>query len=244
MVVEGLQNEQAIRKGVGVDQPNTLRWVSQSHKDEIVTYFWESSVREIFFVSGIITMRENKEKTVTSGDEDVAAPLVVPVTSVQGGKRKSKSISSAMDLDDLSSRRGAKKQKPVKTPIPKVLKFTPPTVNLDNSPVDVELVQTVYLVQTDLPPPSAKNSRKPSPFEPSNHPSNLVLDENYTWRTFKGIVANHEVNECYNMSVREFERFGIHDIFKVVFCLSLCVLCFVCLFYIYIYIYILTSIRP
>ena len=28
------------------------------------------------------TMRENKEKTVTSGDEDVAAPLVVPVTSV------------------------------------------------------------------------------------------------------------------------------------------------------------------
>ena len=54
-------------------------------------------------------MRENKEKTMTNGDEDVAAPLVVPVTSVQGGKRKSKSISSAVDLDDLPSRRGAKK---------------------------------------------------------------------------------------------------------------------------------------
>ena len=44
-------------------------------------------------------MRENKEKTVTSGDEDAVAPPVVPVTFVQGGKRKSKSISSAMDLE-------------------------------------------------------------------------------------------------------------------------------------------------
>ena len=171
-------------------------------------------------------MRENKEKTVTSGDEDVATPPVVPVTSVQGGKRKSKSISSAMDLDDLSSRRGAKKQKPVKTPIPKVLKFTPPTVNLDNSPVDVELVQTVYLVQTDLPPPSAKNSRKPSSSEPSDRPSNLVLDENYAWRTFKGIVTDNEVNDCYNMSVREFERSGIHDLFKVSFAHPCVVLCY------------------
>ena len=39
---------------------------------------------------------------------------------------------------------------------------------------------------------------------------------------FKGIVTDHEVNECYNMSVREFERFGIHDLFKVVFRSSLC----------------------
>ena len=54
-------------------------------------------------------MRENKEKTVTSGDEDVAAPPVVPITSVQGRKRKSKSIFSAVDLDDLPSCRGAKK---------------------------------------------------------------------------------------------------------------------------------------
>ena len=53
-------------------------------------------------------MREKKEKTVTSGDEDAAAPQVA---SVQPGKRKSKTISSAVDLDDLPSRRGPKKQK-------------------------------------------------------------------------------------------------------------------------------------
>ena len=175
-------------------------------------------------------MRENKEKTVTSGDEDVAAPLVVPVASVQGGKRKSKSISSAVDLDDLPSRRGAKKQKPVKAPIPKVPKFIPPTVNLDEPPVDVEPVQTVHPVQTD-PPPSAKNSRKPSPSEPSDRPSNLVLDENYAWRTFKGIVTNNEVNECYNMSVREFEHSGIHDLFKVSFVRPCVVLCSLIIFF-------------
>ena len=182
-------------------------------------------------------MRENKEKTVTSGDEDVAAPPVVPVTSVQGGKRKSMSISSAVDLDDLPSRRGAKKQKPIKTSIPKVPKFTPLTVNLDDPFVDLEPIQTVHPIQIDLPPPSVKNSHKPSPSKPSDRPSNLVLDESYAWRTFKGIVTDHEVNECY-MSVREFERSGIHDLFKVVFCSSLCVCVCVCVcvcFYYYIY---------
>ncbi|XP_030934242.1 uncharacterized protein LOC115959795 [Quercus lobata] len=33
---------------------------------------------------------------------------------------------------------------------------------------------------------------------------------------FKGIVTDREVNECYNMSVKEFERSGIHDVFKAI----------------------------
>ena len=33
----------------------------------------------------------------------------------------------------------------------------------------------------------------------------------------RGIVIDNEVNECYNMSVKEFERSGIHDLFKVNF---------------------------
>ena len=123
-------------------------------------------------------MRENKEKTVTSGDEDVAAPPLVQVASIQAGKRKSKPISSAMDLDDLPSCRGPKKQKSGKTSLPKVPKFVPPIVNLDEPLVDVEPVQTVHPVQSD-PPPPPKASRKPSSFEPSDRPSNLVLDESY-----------------------------------------------------------------
>ena len=155
---------------------------------------------------------------MTSGDEDVAAPTG-KVASVQAGKRKSKPISSAVDLDDLPSRRGHKKQKSTKTSLPKVPKFVPPTVNLDEPLVDVKPVQTVHPVQSDPPPPKA--SRKPSPSEPTNRPSNLVLDEGYAWRTFKGIVTEREVNECYNMSVKEFECSGIHDLFKVSFFLVL-----------------------
>ena len=119
-----------------------------------------------------------------------------------------------MDLDDLPSRRGPKKQKPSKTSLPKVPKFAPLTMNLDDPLVDVEPVQTIHPIQTDPPPPPAKASRKPSLSKPSDRPSNLVLDEGYAWRTFKGIVTEREVNECYNMSVKEFERSGIHDLFK------------------------------
>ena len=60
---------------------------------------------------------------MTSWDEDVAAPPTVQVASVQAGKRKSKPISNAVDLDDLPSRRGPKKQKSTKTSLPKVPKL-------------------------------------------------------------------------------------------------------------------------
>nr|POF08449.1 hypothetical protein CFP56_40513 [Quercus suber] len=95
------------------------------------------------------TMRENKEKTITSRDEDDTAPPVVQKTSIQTRKRKSKSISSVVDLDDLPSHRGPKKLKPVKASLPKVPKFTPPTVDLDDPPTNVEPVQTVHPIQTD-----------------------------------------------------------------------------------------------
>ena len=160
-------------------------------------------------------MRENKEKTITSGDKDATAPPVVQKTFVQTGKRKSKSISSVVDLDDLPSRRGPKKQKPGKASLPKVPKFTPPMVDLDDPLVDAELVQTVHPVQTDPTPPPAKTPHKPHPSEPSKRPSNLVLDKSYAWRTFKGIITDNEVNECYNMSVKEFEYSSIYDLFKV-----------------------------
>ena len=169
----------------------------------------------ISLVTGITIMRENKEKTITNGDKDATAPPVVQKTFVQTRKRKSKSIFSAVDLDNLPSRRGPKKQKPGKASLPKVPKFTPLTVDLDETLVGVEPVQIVHPIQTNPTPPPAKTPHKPHPSKPSNRPSNLVLDESYAWRTFKGIDTNNEVNECYNMSMKEFECSGIHDLFKV-----------------------------
>ena len=66
----------------------------------------------VFFAIGIATMKENKEKAVTSGDEDVqvqddTTPSVVQKPAAQTGKRKT--ISSSVNLGDLPSRQGSKK---------------------------------------------------------------------------------------------------------------------------------------
>ena len=120
-----------------------------------------------------------------------------------------------MDLGDLPSRQGLKKQKPSKTPLPKVPKFTPLTVDLDNPMVNVAPVQTVPPVQSENLPLPTKASHRAHTSKPSKHPPNLVLEEGYAWKTFKGIITDNEVNSCYNMSVRNFERSAIHDLFKV-----------------------------
>ena len=126
-------------------------------------------------------MKENKDKAVTSGDEDVqvqadTTPSVVQKPASQTRKRKT--ISSFVNLGDLPSRRGSKKPKPSKNPLPKVPKFTSPTVDLDEPMINVVPLQTIPPVQTD-PPPPAKTSRRPHPSEPSKQSPNLVLDEGY-----------------------------------------------------------------
>ena len=80
--------------------------------------------------------------------------------------------------------------------------------------VNVVPIQTIPPIQTN-PPPPIKALRKAHPSEWSERPPNLALDESYTQRTFKGIITNNEVNSCYNMSVKDFERSAIHDLFKV-----------------------------
>ena len=86
-------------------------------------------------------------------------------------------------------------------------------VDLDDLVINVVPVQTILPVQADPPSPT-KTSRKTHPSE-SKQPPNLVLDEGYAWRMFKGIITDNEVNSCYNMSVKDFERSAIHDLFEV-----------------------------
>ena len=107
-------------------------------------------------------MKENKEKVVTSGDEDVqvqddTTPVIQKPAS-QTGKRKT--VSSFVNLGHLPNRRGSKKPKPSKNPLPKVPKFTSQTVDLDEPVINVVPVQT-------NPPLPTKTSRRPHPSEPS-----------------------------------------------------------------------------
>ena len=91
-------------------------------------------------------MKENNEKAVTSGDEDVqvqddTTPSVVQKPIVQTGKRKT--ISSSVNLGDLPSRRSSKKPKPSKNPLPKVLKFTSSTLDLNEPVINVVPIHTI-----------------------------------------------------------------------------------------------------
>ena len=143
-------------------------------------------------------MKENKGKGVASGiegEEDVqvlddTTSLVVQKLGIQAGKKKG--ISSSIDLGDLPTRQGSKKQKFGKTPPPKVLKFPSTTVHLDASAVNLVPVQTTPSVQTTssiqpkyLPPPVAKAPHRAHPSEKTKRSPNLVLDEGYAWITFK-----------------------------------------------------------
>ena len=108
-------------------------------------------------------MKENKGKDVasgTEGEEDVqvqddVTPLVVQKPVIQARKRKG--ISSSVDLGELPTRGGPKKQKSGKTPPLKVLKLPPTKVDLDDLTVNLVLVQTTPSVQLEnLPLPTAK----------------------------------------------------------------------------------------
>ena len=66
-------------------------------------------------------------------------------------------------------------------------------------------------------------------------PQHLLGNEDLAWERFTTTVTDVDVSACYNMSLRDFEHSGVHDLFKV----SLIFL-FI-LFYIYIYTHTHTS---
>ena len=49
---------------------------------------------------------------------------------------------------------------------------------------------------------------------------NIIENENLVWERFQKAVTDEDINVCYDMSLKDFERSGVHDLFKViVFCL-------------------------
>ena len=85
-----------------------------------------------------------------------------------------------MDLGELPTRGGPKKQKSGKTPPLKVLKLPPTKVDLDDLTVNLVLVQTTPSVQLEnLPLPTTKAPHRTQPSKPTMRPPYLVLDEGY-----------------------------------------------------------------
>ena len=40
-------------------------------------------------------------------------------------------------------------------------------------------------------------------------------NESLAWERFKNAVTDEDINTCYDMSLKDFEHFGVHDLFKV-----------------------------
>ena len=70
--------------------------------------------------------------------------------------------------------------------------------------------------------PSSKTT-VPATSQPSPQvPTNIIENENLAWEHFQKVVIDEDINVCYDMSLKDFEHSGVHDLFKViVFALSL-----------------------
>ena len=150
-------------------------------------------------------MKENKGKEVM--DEAVKSQCRPPT----GEKRKN--ISSRVDLGDLPSRRGREKKH--KSTKPQDVKSPPPVSNQESP------VQILILDSEPKDPPSKKISPivyAPTSSIPSKEvPQHLLGNEDLAWERFMTAVMDVDVAACYNMSLKDFEHSGVHDLFKVSF---------------------------
>ena len=50
---------------------------------------------------------------------------------------------------------------------------------------------------------------------------NFLENEDLAWERFEKAMTGEDVAVCYDMSLKEFEHSGVHDLFKVLFYLVL-----------------------
>ena len=126
---------------------------------------------------------------------------------------KQKNISLRVDLGDLPSRRGREKKH--KSTKPQDVKSPPPISNQESP------VQILTLDSEPKDPPSKKISflvHAPTSSIPSKEvPQHLLGNEDLAWERFMTAVTDVDVAACYNMSLKDFEHSGVHDLFKVSF---------------------------
>ena len=56
----------------------------------------------------------------------------------------------------------------------------------------------------------------PASYQPSQRvPMNLLENQDLAWERFKKAVTSEDVAVCYDKSLKEFEHFIVHELFKV-----------------------------
>ena len=150
-------------------------------------------------------MKENKEKEVV-GEENLPETQA-QVHPLAGDKRKP--LSKNLDIGNLPSRQG-KKAKHVPSQIVKP-NPPPPQLSIKIYDVDSSTPTETTLSKT----PSSKMIVRATS-QPSTHvPKNIIENENLAWEHFQKAVIDEDINICYDMSLKDFEHSGLHDLLKV-----------------------------
>ena len=149
-------------------------------------------------------MKGNKGKKVTTeGDCHEVEPQVRLST---GDKRKT--LSKNLDLENLPSRRSKK----TRHGSSQVVKSNPP---LSHQPAQVFDVDSSTPVETTPSQTPSKLTLSTSSQPSQKVSSNIIENESLAWERFKNAIIDEDINTCYDMSLKDFEHSGVHDLFKV-----------------------------
>ena len=146
-------------------------------------------------------MKENRGKEVVEGEgyletQSQARPFA---------RDKRKSLSKNLDLGNLPSRQGKKaKHGPSKTGI---VQANPPTPPPSVQIFDVDLSTPVDVTSSKTTSASSQPSQR--------IPMNIIENEDLAWERFGKAVFDEDIVVCYDMSLNDFEHFGVYDLFKV-----------------------------
>ena len=155
-------------------------------------------------------MKENKEKEVVG--EENHPETQTQVRPSAGEKRKP--LSKNLEIGNLPSRRGKKaKHVPSQT-----IKPNSPPPQSSIRIYDVDSSTPTETTPSKTPPPKTHPSKTTVPMtsQPSALvPTNIIENENLAWERFQKAVTDKDINVCYDMSLKDFEYSGVHDLFKV-----------------------------
>ena len=147
-------------------------------------------------------MKENRGKEVV--DEGNRPKTQTQARHFAGDKGKS--LFKNLDLGNLHSRRGKKAKH--RSSLVGVVKFT-----LLTSQPSVQVFNIDTSTPIEITP---SKTTAPASSQPSQRISmNLIENEDLAWGCFEKAVSNEDIAACCDISLKDFEHSGNHDLFKV-----------------------------
>ena len=150
-------------------------------------------------------MKENKGKEIVDKED---RPETQPQVHPSAGDKKG-SVSKSLDLGNPPNQRG-KKAKHWSSQTVK------PNIPLSHQPVKIYDVDSSTPIETTMSKSPSPKTTVPAISQPFQWvPSNIIENEDLAWESFQKAVLDEDINTCYDMSLKDFEHSGVHDLFKV-----------------------------